>query len=321
MLIVELILFGIVSPDFINLQNLLASTENFIPAGMMALSMAIVIITGGIDLSVGSMMSLCGVVMGILWQHGINIWIAALLSVVLGAVLGWINGLIIVRTGIQPLIATLATLFIYGSLAMVLVGQGSGSIYGFPQAYLNLGTGTILKIFPIQLLVYIVLSLLFGFLLQFTSYGRQVYFIGNNEGAALYSGLRVARVKMLAYVLSGCMSGVAAIFMGAYFASVRGDMGANYELTVITACLVGGVNVFGGSGTILGTVLGTLLLGMLQQGLNMLNVSSVEQSIVTGIILVMAVGLQQLSGLLSRRRRVEDRNQASVLDPATAARD
>ncbi|ACV57755.1 inner-membrane translocator [Alicyclobacillus acidocaldarius subsp. acidocaldarius DSM 446] len=321
LLILEIGFFGVLSPDFVSPQNLLASTENFLPVGFMALSMTLVIITGGIDLSVGSMMSLCGVVMGLLWQHGVNIWLAALLSILLGALLGFINGQLIVRTGIQPLIATLATLFIYGSLAMVLVGQGEGSIYGFPQSYLSLGTGTVLKWIPIQLIFYGVVACLFGFLLKYTSYGRQVYFVGNNEGAALYSGLQVNRVKTITYVLSGCMSGVAAVFMGAYFASVRGDMGTNYELSVITSCLVGGVNVFGGSGTILGAFLGTFLLGVLQQGLNMLNVSSVEQSVVTGAMLIAAVGLQQLSGLFSRRRRVSRQDSSSAVETTTSARD
>ncbi len=287
----------------------------------MALSMTLVIITGGIDLSVGSMMSLCGVIMGLLWQHGVNIWVAAVLAIFLGACLGFINGQIIVRTGIQPLIATLATLFIYGSLALVLVGQGEGSIYGFPQSYLQLGTGVILKVIPIELVIYAVVALLYGFILRYSSFGRQVYFVGNNESAALYSGLSVNRVKAMTYVLSGCMSGVAAVFMGSYFASVRGDMGSNYELTVITACLVGGVNVFGGSGTIAGAFLGTFLLGILQQGLNMLNVSSVEQSVVTGVMLIAAVGLQQISGLFSRNRRRSKAMNQVAMDTAPSARD
>ncbi|MBF8378630.1 ABC transporter permease [Alicyclobacillus mali] len=321
LLLVEIAIFGVLSPDFINPQNLLASTENFLPVGFMAFSMTLVIITGGIDLSVGSMMSLCGVVMGLLWQHGVNIWMAAGLVIILGAFLGLINGQVIVRTGIQPLIATLATLFIYGSLALVLVGQGEGSIYGFPQSYLQLGTGVVFKVVPIELLVYVLMALVYGFVLRFTSFGRQVYFVGNNESAALYSGLPVNRIKTLTYVLSGCMSGVAAVFMGSYFASVRGDMGSNYELIVITACLVGGVNVFGGSGTIIGAFLGTFLLGILQQGLNMVNVSSVEQSVVTGVMLIAAVGLQQLSGLFSRNRRKSKATSQVAVDTAPSARD
>ncbi|TDY42579.1 ribose transport system permease protein/AI-2 transport system permease protein/rhamnose transport system permease protein [Alicyclobacillus sacchari] len=317
----EMIVFSAVAPGFLNFENLMSSTNNFMAVGVMALSMTFVIITGGIDLSVGSMMSLCGVSMGLFWQHGLNIWIAAILALVLGALLGFINGQIIVRTGIQPLIATLATLFIYGSLAMVLAGQGDGSIYGFPQSYLFLGTGSLFRIMPVQLLVFSFLALVFGFVLQRTNYGRRVYFIGNNEAAALYSGVRVQHVKTYTYVISGCMSGVAAVLMGSYFASVRGDMGLNYELTVITACLVGGVNVFGGSGTIFGVVVGAFILGMLQQGLNMLNVSSVEQSIVTGLILIAAVGIQQMSGLFSRRTRRIKKDRMSDLGLVSTGRE
>ncbi|MCL6443818.1 MAG: ABC transporter permease [Alicyclobacillus sp.] len=299
--IVEMAVFSLVTPNFFNFSNLMTMTENFMVVGIMALAQAFVIIGGGIDLSVGSTMSLSGVMMAVFWQHGVNIWIACVLAVLVGGVAGWINGQLIVRTGIQPLIATLSTLFIYGSLALVIGGQGS--IYQFPQSYLYLGTGLLFGRVPLQLVIFVVLAVGFGFLLQKTNYGRFVIFIGNNENGAKYSGIPVNRVKTWTYTVSGLMAGVSAVILGSYFASVRGDMGQNFELQVITACLVGGVNVFGGSGTISGTVLGTLILGMLGQGLYLQNVSSVEQSIVTGVVLILAVGIQQLSVYVSRRRR------------------
>lgn len=301
-LILEMIVFSVTAPNFLNFNNLMSSTNNFMAMGVMALSMTFVIITGGIDLSVGSMMSLCGVILGVIWHHGVNIWLASLLVIIFGGFLGWINGQIIVRTKIQPLIATLATLFIYGSLATVIV---QGSIYGFPQSFLLVGTGYLFGFAPIQLLLFIVLALFFGFLLQRTNYGRRVVFIGNNEEAAYYSGVAVSRLKTWTYVVSGLTSGLGAVLLGSYFASVRGDMGLNFELTVITVCLVGGVNIFGGSGSIFGVVVGTFILGMLQQGLNMLNVSSVEQSIVTGCILILAVGIQKLNAIFSRPSKTQ----------------
>lgn len=298
--VIEMAVFSLTTPKFFSFSGWMSMTNNFMAVGVMALSMTFVIIGGGIDLSVGSMMSLCGVMMGIFWHAGLSIWISALLAVVVGGVAGLVNGLIIVRTGIQPLIATLATLFIYGSLAVVLGGQGS--IYGFPSSFLLIGSGYLFGIVPMELLVFAVLAVLFGFLLQRTIYGRMVYFIGNNENASMYSGVPVGKVKTWTYVVSGLTAGLASILLGSYFASVRGDMGVSFELTVITVCLVGGVNVFGGSGSLVGVVLGTFILGMLQQGLNLLNVSTVEQSIVTGLILILAVGMQQIGNLLQRVR-------------------
>ncbi len=143
-----------------------------------------------------------------------------------------------------------------------------------------------------------------------------VVFIGNNENVALYSGVPVKKIKLWTYIASGLMSGLASIVLGSYFASVRGDMGQDMELQVITICLVGGVSIFGGVGSISGVVLGTFILGMLAQGLNQLNVPTSEQSIITGIILVLAVGMQQLNAVLSRQRSVGDSKKEVVSEKA-----
>ncbi len=312
--VIEMVAFSVAAPGFLNFTNWLSMTENFLFLGIMALSQTFVIIAGGIDLSVGSMMSLSGVMMGVFWQHGVNIWIACLLAILMGGIAGWINGQLVIRTGIQPLIVTLSTLFIYGSLATVIGNQGS--IYGFPNSFLTVGTGDIFSIIPIQLLIFVIAALIFGFLLQKTKYGRMVVFIGNNENVALYSGVPVKKIKLWTYIASGLMSGLASIVLGSYFASVRGDMGQDMELQVITICLVGGVSIFGGVGSISGVVLGTFILGMLAQGLNQLNVPTSEQSIITGIILVLAVGMQQLNAVLSRQRSVGDSKKEVVSEKA-----
>jgi len=312
--IAEMAIFSIAAPGFLNFVNWLSMTENFTFLGVMALSQTFVIMAGGIDLSVGSTMSLSGVMMGVLWQHGINIWIAAIFGILIGGGAGWVNGQLVVRTGIQPSIITLATLFIYGSLATVLDGQGS--IYGFPQSFVNVGTGDVFGVVPVQLIIFGAVALVFAFVLKRTTYGRLVMFVGYNEEVAHYSGVSTGRVKVWTYVVSGLNSGLAAVLLGSYFASVRGDMGTNMELSVITICLVGGVSIFGGSGTISGVVLGTLILGMLAQGLNELNMASSEQSIVTGVILILAVGLQQFNVYLSGRRKgASKRPGKGVLPP------
>ncbi|KLU62904.1 autoinducer 2 import system permease protein LsrD [Peptococcaceae bacterium CEB3] len=314
--LLEMVILSSVTPKF--LSNLLPMTENFMPIGIMALSMTLVIIAGGIDLSIGSVVSFSGVIMGLLWQHGMNIWVAGLLAVLIGGLAGFINGQIIVRTGIQPLIATLATQFIWGSLAVVLSNQGS--IYGFPGSFLLLGTGFLYGYLPVQLVIFVVLALLFAYLLNKTVFGRQVLFIGNSESVSAYSGVNVNRVKTWTYVLSGLTAGLSGVIMGSFFASVRGDMGQGLELTVITGCLVGGVNVFGGAGTIVGAAFGVLLLGMLSQGLNFMNVSSQVQAIITGVILILAVAIQQLGTIFARRRKMTGGEGAGKLRGERRAR-
>lgn len=299
--IIEMTVFSVAAPGFLNFSGWMSMTQNFVFLGIMALGQALVIIAGGIDLSVGSIVSLSGIMMGIFWQHGVNIWLASLLAILVGGLAGWINGQLVIRTGIQPLIVTLSTLFIYGSLAAVINPQDS--IFGFPNSFLFLGTGELFGVIPVQLIVFIAVSLLFGFVLQRTTFGRRVIFIGNNESVAAYSGVSVERAKLWTYIASGLASGLASILLGAYFASVRGDMGQHMELSVITICLVGGISVFGGVGTVSGVALGTFILGMLNQGLNVLNVPAAEQSIVTGAILILAVAMQQVNVILSRRRR------------------
>ena len=299
--VVEMVILVSMAPNMLDTYNMKNMLNNFLVVGMIALPMTLVIITGGIDLSVGSILSLSGVTMGVLWQHGVPIWLAAVIAIVIGGIAGTINGLIIVRTGIQPLIATLATMFIYAGIALVVGGRVS--IAGFPSSFYVLGTGSLFDVIPVQLVIFVVLAVVFGLLLHKTTFGRKNYFLGNNENTAIYSGVDVKKVKVTIYTLSGLVAGLGGIILGSYFSSVRGDMGDGYEFLVITACLVGGVNAYGGSGTILGTVLGTFIIGMLNQGMNMMNISSVEQKIVTGFILILAVVVQQFNVYFVKRRK------------------
>jgi len=311
--VVEMIVLVLMAPNILDVYNLSAMLNNFLVIGMMAVSMSFVIISGGIDLSIGSTLSLSGITMGLLWQSGLPLWLAALIAIAVGGIAGWINGMIIVRTRIQPLIATLATMFIFSSIALVLGGEGA--ISGFPSWFLALGNGSLFGFLPVQVVIFAIVALIFGFLLQKSRYGRMVTYIGNNENSAVYSGIAVNKIKIWTYVCSGLTAGLAGVVLGSYFAAVRGDMGYQFEFLVITACLVGGVNVFGGSGTISGVVLGTLILGMLNQGLNMVNVSSVEQKIITGVILVLAVAIQQMNTYFNKRRANISRSIKEVIQP------
>ncbi len=288
----------------------LALTENFLPFGLVALGLTTVILTGGIDLSVGATASLSAIVMAELWSGlHLSIWLATAVGILAGAALGLVNGLIITRLRTEPLIATLATSFIYGSIATALAGDTPPS--GFPDGFNRLGTGAIGGIVPFQIVLFAILAVLFSLLISRSTFGRKVVMIGYNGEAARYSGLRVARIVTASYVISGSMAGLAGIVLAAYYSAVRPDMGDLLLLSTITTVVLGGVSIFGGEGSIAGVVIAVLLLGMLRQGMLIAGFSDMVTTMLTGAILLAAIALKNLfagrgtglSMLLGRFRR------------------
>lgn len=289
--------------------SFLSLTENFLPFGLVALGLSTVILTGGIDLSVGATAGLSAIVMAELWSGlHVPIWIAALVGVIAGCVLGSINGLIVTRLRVEPLIATLATSFIYGSLATALAGNNPPS--GFPDDFNRLGAGAIGDILPFQIILFAVLALLFGLAMQRSKFGRKVVMVGYNSDAARYSGVRVGRVLVAAYVISGGMAALAGIVLAAYYSAVRADMGDVLLLSTITMVVLGGVSIFGGEGSITGVVIAVLVLGFLRQGMLIAGFSDMLTTMLTGAILLAAIAIKNtlagrgtgVSLLLSRLR-------------------
>ncbi len=295
-------------PDF---PGFLALFENFLPFGIVALGLSVVILTGGIDLSVGSTASLSAIIMASLWSGlHLNIWLACGAGVTAGMLLGAVNGLIITRMGTEPLIATLATNFIYASVATALAGDSPPS--GFPDAFNGLGVGVLFGLVPLQIVLFAVLAIVFALAIGRSPFGRRVVMVGFNPEAARYSGVRVERVVTWAYVLSGAMAGLAGIVLAAYYSAVRPDMGDVLLLTTITMVVLGGVSIFGGEGSITGVVTAVLLLGMLRQGMLIAGFSDMVTTMLTGTILLAAIaiknvlagrgsGLAMLVGRLRRR--------------------
>ncbi len=288
----------------------LALTENFLPFGLVALGLTTVILTGGIDLSVGATAGLSAIVMAELWSGlHLSIWLATAAGLAAGALLGLVNGLIITRLRTEPLIATLATSFIYGSIATALAGDNPPS--GFPDGFNRLGTGALGGIVPFQIVLFAVLAFVFSLLISRSAFGRKVVMIGYNGEAARYSGIRVARIVTASYVISGAMAGLAGIVLAAYYSAVRPDMGDLLLLSTITTVVLGGVSIFGGEGSIAGVVIAVLLLGMLRQGMLIAGFSDMVTTMLTGAILLTAIALKNLfagrgtglSMLLGRFRR------------------
>lgn len=289
--------FGIWVPGFFDdVSGLLGMAGNFLPFGLVALGLSLVIFTGGIDLSVGATASLAAVVAAQLWAaYGLDIWMAGLIGLALGGVLGAINAAVIVWLRIEPLIATLATSFIYTSAAVAVAGDSPPS--GFPDAFNALGSGALpIGSFqlPYQLLLFVPLATIFWLLLSRSAFGRKLVTVGYNAEAARYSGIRVPRVLVGAYVISGVMAALAGLVLSAYYSAARPDMGDVLLLTTIAMVVLGGVSIFGGEGSMAGVIVAVLLLGYLRQGMLIAGFSDMVTSMLTGAILIGSIAIRNV---------------------------
>ncbi|WP_374703337.1 ABC transporter permease [Bacillus sp. V3-13] len=291
----ELLLFGWVSPGFLNVNNLLYSMNDFAYIALAAIPMTFVIITGGIDVSVGSVMGLSSITVGVLWMNDINIWIALLITLAIAMLAGFINGVLVAFTNVQPLVVTLGGMFLFSGIALVISGGSSASGYegisGFPDSFVELANGQFLGI-PNPIWMLIICMCLFGGLLHLTRYGRNVYLVGINIKTARYSGISTKWTVMSAYILSGLGGGISGIILTSYFSSARSDLGAEAVLPVITAVVLGGTSIFGGKGSVFGTAVASIVIGIMQYGLQMANMSSQQTSVVIGFMLIVAVLLR-----------------------------
>ena len=289
-LVLLLAAFGLgamLSPYFLNVAGLLDSTSLYMETGVMALAMTLVIISGNIDLSVASILALSAVLSAELYaRFNLPMAVAAGLAPLIGAVLGLINGLLVTKVRLPSLVATLGTMSLYRGLAQVMVGDRS--IGHFPEWFVGIDFRTVGPV-PLPLILFLVLAILVGVVLRNTVLGRCVYAVGTNEAAARFNGMRVDRVKLGVFVFSGFMAGVAAVMMLSRLSVARFDLANGDELAVITVVVLGGTDIFGGRGKILGTVIALFLLGVIRQGMGLADISAQKQQVVTGTLLVAAV--------------------------------
>lgn len=290
------------SPFFLNGQNLLRTSTDFIELGLMMLPMVFVITTGNVDLSVASTLGMTASFMGWLFNRGVDIWVAAGAALLLGILAGMLNGYLIVRLKVPALVVTLGTYAFYRGIAYVLLGDQAAR--GYPPSFLYLGQGRVFGTeVPFSVILFIVLAVITGLALHKTTFGRYLYALGSNPEAAVYSGVPVDRVKMAIFTLSGFMSALAGLVLAARFASTRPDIGLGLELTVITATVLGGVDINGGKGTMVGAVLSLVLVGLMRFGMGLLNIQGQTQSIAIGLLLILSILLPNAAGLLSLRKR------------------
>ena len=292
------------SPFFLDARNLSRTSSDFMEIGLMMLPMVFIIITGNIDLSVASNMGMSASFMGLLHNQGVNIWVAALAGLLLGTLGGMLNGYLISRVKLPALVVTLGTYAFYRGIAYGFLGDQAAR--GYPKAFTYFGQGRVFDtLIPFSVALFIVLAIFFGLVLHRTTFGRYLYAIGNNENATLYSGVPVARIKFTIYALSGFMAALAGLILAARFGSTRPDIGTGLELSVITAVVLGGVDINGGKGTMLGAVLSLLLIGLMRFGMGLLNIQGQVQGVVIGLLLIFSILLPSVVQQLSVLRRTQ----------------
>jgi rhamnose transport system permease protein len=300
LILVVVLINSRLSSHFLNSRNLFRTSSDFMEMGLMMLPMVFIIITAGIDLSVASTLGMTASFMGYLFNLGVNIWVAAGLALLLGLLGGLLNGYLVARIRLPALVVTLGTFAFYRGIAYVLLGDQAAR--GYPAAFTYIGQGKVLGTdMPFSVLLFIFLAIVFGLVLHRTAFGRYVYAIGNNPDACLYSGVPVARVKLTIFAASGLMAALAGLVMAARYGSTRPDIATGLELSVITATVLGGVDILGGSGTMIGAVLSLILIGLMRFGMGLMNIQGQVQSIAIGSMLILSILLPHVVRQLSSR--------------------
>jgi len=297
-LIALCVLIAVLEPRFLSAGNLASVARQTTVITIMAMGMTMVMVSGGIDLSVGSMLALAGVIGAFAMVGGAPVIAGIAVCVAIGAVCGLINGVAVATLRIPPFIVTLGAMGIYRGISL-LITDGK-AVVGLPSSFGSLAEGNLFGIVPVPLLIVVVIALTVHFILTSTRLGRYCYAIGSNIEAARYAGVRVSRYQMVFYALLGALTGLAGAIEAARLITGQPTSGEGYELRVIAAVVIGGGSLSGGQGTVIGTIIGSLIMGVLANGANLLGISSFTQQIVIGAVIVLAVTFDEF-----QRRRIE----------------
>ncbi|MCF3641752.1 ABC transporter permease [Rhizobium sp. TRM95111] len=280
---------SLASPYFLDPWNLSDATFNFTEKAMIAFAMALVIISGEIDLSVASVIALTSTVMGYAVQLGFDTPALVAIGLATGLLCGAFNGLLVSGLGLPSIVVTIGTMSLFRGLSFVILGDKAFT--GYPDSFAWFGQGYVWWVFSFEFCLFAVLAVIYGVVLHRTNFGRVVYAIGNNPTAALFSGVRVARVKFILFLLTGLMAAVASICLTSRLGSTRPSIALGWELEVVTMVVLGGVSILGGSGSIPGVVLAALIMGMVTFGFGLLNVPGIVMSIFIGLLLITVIAL------------------------------
>ncbi len=286
------------SPYFLNAWNLSDATFNFTEKAMIAFAMALLIISGEIDLSVASIIALASTAMGAAAQIGLGTESLILIGLTVGLICGATNGILVTRFGLPSIVVTIGTMSLFRGISFIILGDQA--YRGYPQDFAYFGQGYVWWVISFEFVLFSILAVLYGIILHMTNFGRAVYAIGNNPTGALFSGIRVNRVKFILFLLTGLMSGVAAICLTSRLGSTRPSIAFGWELEIVTMVVLGGVNILGGSGSIPGVIIAAFVMGLVTFGLGLLNVPGIVMSIVIGALLISVIALPRLWSMWSR---------------------
>jgi ribose/xylose/arabinose/galactoside ABC-type transport system permease subunit len=295
-LLLLIVIVGVVNPVFFNVDNIINVLRQSSFTFIIGVAMTFVLVGGGLDLSVGSVLALGGVISGLALLAGVPIWISVALGVLAGVVVGLFNGIVVAMFKIPSLIVTLGMMYFARGVVQVLT-RGN-PVYPLPEAFNFLGQGFIAGV-PVVVIAAAVLGIFGHVVLTQTAYGRSVFALGGNRETARLSGINVQRVTIWVYVICGAASGLTGVLTAARLASALSNAGSGMELQVIAGCIIGGTSMFGGSGSILGTLIGVAFMNIIANGMVLMKISVYYQSMVIGAIIILAVGIDQYN----RKRR------------------
>ena len=293
-LVVLVVVIGAISPEFRTVNNFLSLIRQSSINGFIAFGMTMVILTGGIDLSVGSTLALSAALCaGMITKIGIPVPLAMLITLVFGLILGGISGVLITKGRLQPFIATLITMTVYRGLTMIYmdgrpISNLSSDEFVMPRALVFFGKGSIAGI-PVPVILFVIAFVIFFIILNKTTMGRKIYAVGSNDKCAVLAGISITKVKLAVYSISGLMAALSGLVLLSRLNSAQPTLGDGYELDAIASVALGGTSMNGGRGKVTGTLIGILIIAVLNNGLNILGISSYYQDVVKGLVILVAV--------------------------------
>jgi len=277
------------SPYFLDAYALSDLTFNFSEKALIALAMALLIISGEIDLSVAAIMALTSTLMGLALQYGAGTPSLVLIGLLVGLSCGAFNGLLVTKLNLPSIVVTIGTMSLFRGISFIILGDKA--FKGYPPSFTFFGQGYVWSVISFEFTLFLSSALLYWFLLHKTNFGRRIFAIGNNHVAAKYSGVRVAQTKFILFCLTGLMAGIASILLTSRLGSTRPSIAQGYEMEAITMVVLGGVSILGGSGSISGVVIAAFIMGLVTFGLGLLNVPGIVMSIFMGLLLIIIIAL------------------------------
>ena len=293
-----------ISPYYLNARNLFTNINNFMDKALIALPMAFVLLLGDIDLSVGGNVCLSATVLGIVYNASGSMWLGILACLLTGTLCGALNGIVMTKfTELAPMIVTLATNIIYRGLSERILGDGSTG--GMTQVtwFTDIFYGRLFNLIPYPIIIFAALAVIFGLVMHKTVFGRQMFAVGANKKAAAYAGIKVEKVRMIVFTLTGLMCGFAAIFYCAKLGSVKSDVADGFDLEAISMCVLGGISTAGGKGTMVGAVIAIFIIGLLRYGLGLINLSGQTIRIIIGALLIAVVLYPTIQEAIKNRKK------------------